>query len=158
MIHITTDISIDEKEIKLDFIRASGPGGQNVNKVASAVQLRFDVYGSPSLPDDVRKRLILLAGNRINEDGILIIDARRFRTQNRNREDAIDRLIDLIRKSTIKPKKRLKTKPSVSSKRRKPKKRLKTKPSVSSKRRMLEDKRRRSAKKRMRGPIRNIED
>lgn len=141
MIHITTDISIDEKEIKLDFIRASGPGGQNVNKVASAVQLRFDVSGSPSLPDDVRKRLIILAGNRINEDGILIIDARRFRTQNRNREDAIGRLIDLIRKSTIKPKKRLKTKPSVSSKRR-----------------MMEDKRRWSAKKRMRGPIRIIED
>lgn len=141
MIHITTDISIDEKEIKMDFIRASGPGGQNVNKVASAVQLRFDVYGSPSLPDDVRKRLILLAGNRINEDGILIIDARRFRTQNRNRQDAIDRLMGLIRKSMIKPKKRLKTKPSAASKRR-----------------MLENKRCRSKLKRMRGPVRNIEE
>ncbi|MEE8480689.1 MAG: alternative ribosome rescue aminoacyl-tRNA hydrolase ArfB [Desulfobacterales bacterium] len=141
MIKIATDISIDEKEIKMDFIRASGPGGQNVNKVASAVQLRFDVYGSPSLPDDVRKRLILMARNRINEDGILIIKAGRFRTQNHNRQDAIDRLIDLIYKSTIKPKKRLKTKPSVASKRR-----------------MMEDKRRRSKRKRMRGPIRNIED
>ena len=141
MIQITTDISIDEKEIKMDFIRASGPGGQNVNKVASAVQLRFDVYGSPSLPDDVRKRLTLLSGNRINEDGILIIDARRFRTQNRNRQDAIDRLIELIEKSTIKPKHRLKTKPSVASKRR-----------------ILEDKRRRSKRKRMRGPVRDIED
>jgi ribosome-associated protein len=141
MIQITTDISIDEKEIKMDFIRASGPGGQNVNKVASAVQLRFDVYGSPSLPDDVRKRLTLLSGNRINEDGILIIDARRFRTQNRNRQDAIERLIDLIEKSTIKPKKRLKTKPSVASKRR-----------------ILEDKRRRSKRKRMRGLVRDIED
>ena len=141
MIQITTDISIDEKEITMDFIRASGPGGQNVNKVALAVQLRFDVYGSTSLPDDVRKRLILLAGNRINEDGILIIDARRFRTQNRNRQDAIDRLIGLIRKSMIKPKKRLKTKPSVASKRR-----------------MLENKRRRSKLKRMRGPVRNIEE
>jgi len=141
MIKITTDISIDEKEIKMDFIRASGPGGQNVNKVASAVQLRFDVYGSPSLPDDVRKRLILLAGNRINEDGILIIKAGRFRTQNHNRQDAIDRLIDLICKSTIKPKKRLKTKPSAASKRR-----------------MMEDKRRRSKRKRMRGLVRNIED
>ena len=141
MIQITTDISIDEKEIKMDFIRASGPGGQNVNKVSSAVQLRFDVYGSPSLPDDVRKRLTLLSGNRINEDGILIIDARRFRTQNRNRQDAIDRLIDLIEKSTIKPKRRLKTKPSVASKRR-----------------ILEDKRRRSKRKCMRGPVRDIED
>ncbi len=141
MIKIATDISIDEKEIKMDFIRASGPGGQNVNKVASAVQLRFDVYGSPSLPDDVRKRLILVARNRINEDGILIIKAGRFRTQNHNRQDAIDRLIDLIYKSTIKPKKRLKTKPSVASKRR-----------------MMEDKRRRSKRKRMRGPVRNIED
>jgi len=141
MIKITTDISIDEKEIKMDFIRASGPGGQNVNKVASAVQLRFDVYGSPSLPDDVRKRLILVAGNRINEDGILIIKAGRFRTQNHNRQDAIGRLIDLICKSTIKPKKRLKTKSSIASKRR-----------------MMEDKRRRSKRKRMRGPVRNIED
>ncbi len=141
MIRINKNISIDEKEIKMDFIRASGPGGQNVNKVSSAVQLRFDVYGSPSLPDDVRKRLTLLSGNRINEDGILIIDARRFRTQNRNRQDAIGRLIDLIEKSTIKPKHRLKTKPSVASKRR-----------------ILEDKRRRSKRKRMRGQVRDIED
>jgi ribosome-associated protein len=88
MIHITRTIAIDESEIQEYFVRASGPGGQNVNKVATTVQLRFDVANSRSLPEKVRKRLISLAGNRITEDGILIIDARRFRTQRRNREDA----------------------------------------------------------------------
>ena len=118
MIYVNSNISIDEKEIKLDFIRASGPGGQNVNKVASAVQLRFDVEGSSSLPDKVRARLVLLAGRRITDDGILIIKAERFRMQALNRQDAINRLTGLIREALKEPKIRRKTKPSASSKRR----------------------------------------
>jgi ribosome-associated protein len=116
--HITPTIAIAESEIQYEFVRASGPGGQNVNKVATAVQMRFDVGNSPALPNDVRERLIHLAGRRITEDGILIIDARRFRTQERNRQDAIDRLVELIRKAAERPKLRRKTGPTLASKRR----------------------------------------
>lgn len=136
MIFISRHIRIDEREIQEVFIRASGPGGQNVNKVATAVKLRFNVAKSPSLPDDVRSRLIRLAGRRVTEDGMLIIDARRFRSQERNRQDAIRRLVALIRKATDKPKPRLRTKPSLASKKRR-----------------LQAKRRRSEIKRRRGAV-----
>ena len=118
MIQITSSIAIDDGEIKEEFIRSSGPGGQNVNKVATAVQLRFDVINSPSLPDEVRERLISLARSRITDDGVLIINTRRFRTQGRNRQDAIERLTELIRKAAEKPRQRRKTRPTLSSKMR----------------------------------------
>jgi ribosome-associated protein len=135
-IRITPTIALDESEIQLGFVRASGPGGQNVNKVATAVQLRFDARNSPSLPDDVRERLVHLAGKRVTEDGVLVIDARRFRTQERNRQDALERLVALIERAAQKPTVRCETKPTAASKHRR-----------------LEAKRRRSEKKQTRKPV-----
>jgi ribosome-associated protein len=118
MIPITETIALDPREIEETFVLASGPGGQNVNKVASAVQLRFDVRRSPSLPDDVRARLERLAGRRLTQDGVVIIDARRHRTRERNREDALERLVVLIRKAAVPPTPRRPTRPSAAAKRR----------------------------------------
>jgi len=136
MIRITSQLAIDESEIELQFIRASGPGGQNVNKVSTAVQLRFDVAHSPSLPEDVRTRLMKLAGSRLTNEGELLIEAKRHRTQDRNRQDAIARLVELIRQATEKPKPRIATKPTKASKKRR-----------------LETKRQRSETKQARGKV-----
>jgi ribosome-associated protein len=140
-IRVTQDISVDASELDWDFVRASGPGGQNVNKAATAVQLRFDAKHSPSLPEDARERLVCLAGKRVTADGILIIDARRYRSQEQNRQDAIDRLVELIRKASIKPKTRRPTKPTLASRQKR-----------------LEEKRRRSELKRTRKSISDLHD
>lgn len=118
MISITADVALDEKEIHMDFVRASGPGGQNVNKVSTAVQLRFDVRNTASIPIEIRERLIRLAGKRVTADGVLILQASRFRTQERNRQDAVDRLVQLVRRAAEKPKSRVKTRPTLASKER----------------------------------------
>jgi ribosome-associated protein len=118
MIRVTPHISIDERELEERFIRASGPGGQNVNKLSSAVQLRFDVRSSPSLPDDVRARLERLAGRRLTREGVLVIIAQRHRTQERNRADALERLIELIGRAAVAPVLRRPTKPTKGSRER----------------------------------------
>jgi ribosome-associated protein len=137
MIRVTRDIAIDESELEERFFHASGPGGQHVNKAATAVQLRFDVAHSPALPGDVRQRLIDLAGNQVTDDGVLVIDAQRFRSQRRNRRDARKRLVDLIREAAKEPKQRRGTRPTRASRERR-----------------LEEKRHRSEKKRLRKPPR----
>lgn len=141
MIPVTADIAIDEREISERFIRASGPGGQNVNKVSTAVQLRFDVRNSPSLPEEVRQRLERLAGHLMSDDGVIVITAQRFRTQERNREDALARLIALIQKAAEPPVPRTATRPTLASRRRR-----------------LEMKRHRSLTKSRRGDGRQHED
>ncbi|MFC1829498.1 alternative ribosome rescue aminoacyl-tRNA hydrolase ArfB [Thermodesulfobacteriota bacterium] len=138
MIQITPTISIDERELRETFIRSAGPGGQNVNKSSTAVQLHFDVVNSPSLPDALRRRLINLAGKRVTKSGVLVISARRFRTQEQNRRDAFERLTGLIRRAAEKPKQRRKTLPSAASRRRR-----------------LNAKRRRGEVKRMRQSLRD---
>jgi len=115
MIEITPTFSIDERELQFDFVRASGPGGQNVNKVATAVQLRFDVTHS-TLPEEAKTRLMQLAGKRLSTEGILLIEAKRFRTQEQNRDDALQRFVELVQKALIPPKLRKRTKPTAVSK------------------------------------------
>lgn len=134
MIRVNPQIELDPREIREVFLRASGPGGQNVNKVSTAVQLRFDVAESPSLPEPVRERLVVLAGRRLTQDGVLIIEAERYRSQRRNREDALQRLVDLIRAAA-----------EVETPRRP------TRPTLASKKRRLDGKQRRGETKRLRG-------
>ena len=118
MIRINAAIAIDEREIEESFLRSPGPGGQNVNKLETAVQLRFDVRRSPSLPEPVRRRLELLAGQRLTKDGVLILTARSHRTRERNRADALQKLVELIRKATVAPRPRRPTRPTKASKER----------------------------------------
>jgi ribosome-associated protein len=117
-LHVTPQIAIGEDELEERFVLASGPGGQNVNKVATAVQLRFDVARSPSLPEDVRRRLMALAGRRLTQEGVLVLMARGHRSQERNREDARERLAELIRRAATPPRPRLATRPTLASKKR----------------------------------------
>ncbi len=118
MIRVTDKIQIDESEIEESFVRSSGPGGQNVNKVSSAVQLRFDARNSPSLPYDVRRRLERLAGKRLTNDGVIVLIAQTHRSQERNRAEALQRLVELIQAAAVRPKPRTATKPTFASKKR----------------------------------------
>ena len=136
MIQITDNIALEDNEIQLSFVRATGPGGQKVNKTSSAVQLFLDVAQSPSLPEDVRRRLMHLAGNRLTQDGVLVIEANQYRTQHQNRQDALQRLVQLIRQAAAKPKRRVKTGVPAQQKKRR-----------------LASKRRRSEIKRLRGRV-----
>ena len=136
MIRVTDTISIDERELEESFVRSSGPGGQNVNKLSTAVQLRFDVRRSPSLPNDVALRLIRLAGSRMTKDGVLVLIAQNHRTQERNRAEALERLLDLIREAAVRPVPRRATKPPKASRRQR-----------------LEGKKRRSGVKNLRGKV-----
>ncbi|MDF1591159.1 MAG: alternative ribosome rescue aminoacyl-tRNA hydrolase ArfB [Desulfobacterales bacterium] len=141
MIKVTPNITISEDEIQIQFMRASGPGGQHVNKTSTAVQLRFDIKNSLSLPDVIRERLLQLPDRRITADGVLVITARRFRSQDQNRQDAVQRLVDLVSKSAQKPRRRRKTKPSRASIKRR-----------------LEHKRRQGTKKGMRRRVTKTDD
>ena len=118
MIPVTEKLALEDEEIVLSFIRSSGPGGQNVNKVATAAQLRFDARHSPSLPAPVRSRLQKLAGGKLTREGVIVITANRHRTQEENRKDAIDRLLALVREAAIPPRPRIPTKPTRASKKR----------------------------------------
>ncbi len=141
MIQVTDTIALEDNEIQEDFIRSSGPGGQHVNKAATGVQLRFDAAGSPSLPEAVRNRLMQLARGRLTDDGVLIIEAKRFRSQDRNRKDALDRLITLIQSAAAPPRPRKKTKTPLGSRRRR-----------------LEDKHKRGETKRLRQRVDHSKD
>jgi len=116
MISVTTDITLEDHELHYEFTRSGGPGGQNVNKVATAVLLRFDAAGSPSLPPEVKERLVRIAGKRMRTDGVIVIRAQRFRTQERNRTDALERLLEIITQAARKPRHRIRTRPSAASK------------------------------------------
>lgn len=137
MIRITPDISIDPADLQWQFVRASGPGGQHVNKTATAVQLRYDVAASTDLPAEVKRRLGAIAGQKLTDAGELVIDARSSRSQDRNRREAVERLVELLRRAAHKPRPRRKTRPTLSSVRRR-----------------LEDKRRRGEKKKLRKKVR----